>query len=358
MEIADDQTSVYSARSGSLKSNATPGSPCKAKNEKTVASLRPSKAHLSLSTESILSVAQLLQRKRGDASLIVHPEGNVAGILTDTDFTRRVVAKDLDPSTTIVSEVMTPDPTCVSTTDSAMDALTIMVENHFRHLPVVDNEGAVVGLLDIGKCLNDAIARLERAGKKGEGGAGIDAAKHIAALKTPGTANAAAALQALLGNLMSQAAGGQAIPTLRKLLRERPKTIVSPTASIRETAKLMAESRHAALIVDEQGRLAGIFGFKDMMTRAIARELPLDATEVSEVMTPEPEWVSPDITVLQALQTMYDNKFLTLPVCEEDGRVVGLVNVIDLIYGCGKLHRLHQHQSTILNRVNCLQCCS
>lgn len=76
---ADDQTSVISARSGSVRSNATPGSLRKKVKEKTVANLRPSKPHLSLSSDSVLSVAQLLQRKRGDASLVVHTEGSVAG---------------------------------------------------------------------------------------------------------------------------------------------------------------------------------------------------------------------------------------------------------------------------------------
>lgn len=49
---------------------------------------------------------------------------------------RRVVAVGVDPDVTAVSEVMTPNPTSVSTGDSAMEALGIMVERHFRHLPV------------------------------------------------------------------------------------------------------------------------------------------------------------------------------------------------------------------------------
>ena len=73
---------------------------------------------------------------------------------------------------------------------------------------------------------------------------------------------------------------------------------------------VMAEARKAALVVDE-GELVGIFGFKDMMTRAIAKELPLELTAVSSVMTPNPESVSPDTTILEALQIMHDNRFLT-----------------------------------------------
>jgi CBS domain-containing protein len=337
MEASDDGNSVLSGHSKSVNSVGTGRSKDRKKSAKTVSNLRPSKPILSLSTESIVSVAQLLQRKRGDSSLVVTPEGDLAGILTDTDFTRRAVARNIDPETTPVSAIMTPDPTCVALSDSALDALTTMVENHFRHLPVVDDEGAVVGVLDIGKCLNDAIERLEQQGgqvdKSSVDGSLDDAVKQVASLHGVNSAQAAA-LQMLLGSLMKQAAGGKSLPTLRSLLQQRPSTVVGPSSTVREAGLLMAESRKAALVVEE-GRLVGIFGFKDMMNRCIAELLDLDMAPIGEVMTPDPESVSPDITVLEALYIMYDHKFLTLPVCESNGKVVGLVDVMDVIYGCG-----------------------
>merc|ERR1712071_51853 len=48
-----------------------------------------------------------------------------------------------------------------------------------------------------------------------------------------------------------------------------------------------------------------------------------------------PEAISPNMTIVEALQMMHDNKFLTLPVCEDNGTVIGLVDVMDLIHGCG-----------------------
>jgi CBS domain-containing protein len=243
------------------------------------------------------------------------------------------VAMNVDPATTDVSEVMTPNPTCVKLADSAMDALMVMVENRFRHLPVVDGEGSVVGLLDIAKCLNDAITKLERSAVKNSSVA--DDAVRQAVSQQGASGAQAAALHALLGSLMSQAFGNKTTPTLRSLLAGKPTTIVRPNASIRAAGMVMTEHRKAALIVDAEGHLAGIFTFKDMMSRAVAKELPLDSTEVSDVMTPSPEFVSPDITVLEALQMMHDNKFLTLPVCEDDGRVVGIVDVMDVIHACG-----------------------
>ncbi|EED91558.1 predicted protein, partial [Thalassiosira pseudonana CCMP1335] len=294
-----------------------------------VSKLRPKAPIVSSSTDSVLSVTQMLASKRGDAAIITDQSGGMAGIITDTDVTRRVVAKHLSPSATPISDVMTANPTCVSMTDSATEALVTMVENRFRHLPVTDDNGAVVGVLDIAKCLNDAISKLEHSKDKGSSAA-EDAVKQMANLQGAGGVQAAA-LQQLLGPLLSQAFGGQTSPTLRAILAGKPSTMVGPSSSLQEVGELMAEARKAALIV-ENGNLIGIFGFKDMMSRAIAKQLRLDLTSVSTVMTPNPESVSPDTTVLEALQIMHDNKFLTLPVCEANGSVIGVVDVMDCVY--------------------------
>jgi CBS domain-containing protein len=355
--------SVKSSRSLPVKPSGVTGMrPIEIKtmsNSKTVQSLRPKKAIIATASDSILSVVQLLTARRSDASILVDADGHLAGILTDTgekgiahgttiavlgtkislirnfffldraDVTRRVVAKDLDAASVSAAEVMTPNPTCVSLTDSGMDALTIMLENHFRHLPVTDESGSVVGLLDIAKCLNDAISKLELSQDKSSSAA-EDAIKQV--VGGGGAQNAA--LQALLGNLMAKAFGNKKMPTLRSVLAGKPSTVVNPNTSVRDVGQIMADHRKAALVVDN-GNLVGIFGFKDMMTRVVAKCLPLDTTPVQDVMTEQPESVLPEVTVLEALQTMHDNKFLTLPVCEEDGRVVGVVGVMDVIYGCG-----------------------
>ena len=91
----------------------------------------------------------------------------MSGIITDTDITRRVVGKDLLPEDTPLSKVMTANPTCVTLSDSAMDAMGLMIENDYRHFPIVDDSGAAVELLDIARCLNDAISSPREGGRKG-----------------------------------------------------------------------------------------------------------------------------------------------------------------------------------------------
>merc|ERR1711957_1098464 len=109
---------------------------------------------------------------------------------------------------------------------------------------------------------------------------------------------------------------------------------VAPDSNILEVGLIMAEARKAALVVDHDGELVGIFGFKDMMCRVVANELPLEETNVASVMTPSPESVTPETTVLEALQLMHDHGFLTLPVCTDEV-VVGVVDVMDLILSYG-----------------------
>jgi len=75
----------------------------------------------------------------------------LAVMITDVDINHRLVAKGLDASKTEVSAIITPNPTWVSMNDPAMNVLGILVKKTFGHLPILDNCGSIVGLLDIAK---------------------------------------------------------------------------------------------------------------------------------------------------------------------------------------------------------------
>ena len=164
------------------------------------------------------------------AALITDNRGNLKGIVTDKDFTRRVVAKNIDPSSTQITSVMTKKPTCVSITDSATESLNLMIKNRYRHLPVLDDYGNVVGLLDIGKCLNDTISKLESQKERSDY-AVEDALEQVSSLYGASEAHVVA-LQALLTPLLNQRASSYTSRTLRTLLTSKPNTIVHPGMSI------------------------------------------------------------------------------------------------------------------------------
>ena len=98
--------------------------------------------------ESVLSAANLMN-DRGIGGLVVTEGDRVAGIFTELDILRRVVARRADPAITRVREVMTaPVATCRPDTTLA-ECRAFMTEKRIRHLPVVDEKG-LCGIVTIG----------------------------------------------------------------------------------------------------------------------------------------------------------------------------------------------------------------
>jgi signal-transduction protein with cAMP-binding, CBS, and nucleotidyltransferase domain len=156
------RVSVAHSRATASRTKGAPSSDEKAKLDRPVSKLRPKTPVTVVESSSIFDVAIKMAASRVDAALLIGQRGDLAGIITDNDITRRVISESVDPSSTKVRDVMTKKPKCVSMDDSALDALEMMVDNRFRHLPVLDKDGVIVGLLDIAKCLYDAISILEK----------------------------------------------------------------------------------------------------------------------------------------------------------------------------------------------------
>jgi CBS domain-containing protein len=95
-----------------------------------------------------------------------------------------------------------------------------------------------------------------------------------------------------------------------------------------EVAQRMVERNVGAVLVLEDGRLAGIMTERDLM-RAVARGLRDDAV-VGDYMTADPETISPDDTTAQAAVLMIHGGFRHLPVVDGDD-VVGVVSIRDLV---------------------------
>jgi CBS domain-containing protein len=87
--------------------------------------------------------------------LIVEPPGRLLGILTERDLMTRVLAKAKNPQTTTVSDVMTAHPICVGPTLPVSEAVLIMIERGFRHLPVMGEGGRLLGVFSV----RDALPR-------------------------------------------------------------------------------------------------------------------------------------------------------------------------------------------------------
>lgn len=92
------------------------------------------------------------------AVIVTDPDGKLAGIVTERDVTRKVVASGTSPSSVTVEDIMTANPDTLSASDSASDALELMQTRGYRHLPVTDGEGKCIGMVSV-RDLYDAVKK-------------------------------------------------------------------------------------------------------------------------------------------------------------------------------------------------------
>ena len=102
-------------------------------------------------TASVLEAARVMNQQ-GIGGVVVYEGGDLAGIFTERDILRRVVAEQKDPATTPVRDVMT-SPVRSCTNSSTLDeCMSVMTQHRVRHLPVVDEQG-VCGIVTSGDIL-------------------------------------------------------------------------------------------------------------------------------------------------------------------------------------------------------------
>ncbi|CEJ54353.1 Putative CBS and domain-containing protein [Penicillium brasilianum] len=302
--------------------------PTKARNTRkappgTVLALKPSQALQIKPTLSIAEAAQLMAAKREDCVLVTDDDERIAGIFTAKDLAFRVVGAGHKAREVTVAEIMTKNPLCARTDTSATDALDLMVRKGFRHLPVMDENQDISGILDITKCFYDAMEKLERAYSSSR--------KLYDALEGVQTELGSSQPQQVIQYveaLRSKMSG----PTLETVLDGMPPVTVSVRTTVKDAAALMKENHTTALLVQDQGSITGIFTSKDIVLRVIAPGLDPATCSVVRVMTPHPDFAPSDMSIQAALRKMHDGHYLNLPVMNEGGEIVGMVDVLKLTY--------------------------
>ena len=101
------------------------------------------------SSATVLDAA-LLMNEHKIGALVVCDGGRVAGMFTERDVLRRVVSERRDPATVTVGDVMTKEVLCCTPDTTLDEARGAMKNRRIRHLPVVDGEGRLCGVVSIG----------------------------------------------------------------------------------------------------------------------------------------------------------------------------------------------------------------
>ena|SRR5947209_8548083 len=102
-----------------------------------------------LPTDAVNAAARMMRREDVGAVPVVNDEKNMRliGILTDRDLAIKVVAESRDSSNTTVRDVMTSTIIACRTDDDLSSAIRAMEEHQIRRVPVVDDDGRIVGII-------------------------------------------------------------------------------------------------------------------------------------------------------------------------------------------------------------------
>jgi CBS domain-containing protein len=104
----------------------------------------------SVGKEATVLDAALLMNEHRIGALVVLEDGRVAGMFTERDVLQRVVAGQRDPVRTRVADVMTDEVICGTLETSLEEARGAMKNRRIRHLPLVDGDRRLLGLISIG----------------------------------------------------------------------------------------------------------------------------------------------------------------------------------------------------------------
>jgi CBS domain-containing protein len=114
--------------------------------------------------------------------------------------------------------------------------------------------------------------------------------------------------------------------TLSDVSFERDPLVLPSQTPVAEACRCMSDRRVGSVaVVDETGRLVGIFTGRDAVARVLAHGRDAATTPLAAVMTGNPRTLAPEQTAIDALRLMWDGGFRHLPLVRH-GKVVGVVS--------------------------------
>ena len=121
--------------------------------------------------------------------------------------------------------------------------------------------------------------------------------------------------------------------TLKQLLagRTRPLAVVAPGDTVFHALTVMAKHEVGAVLVLDGEQLVGIFSERDYARKIILQGKTSKETQVSEIMSDKVAYVTPNVSLDECMALMTEKHFRHLPVLDDEGSVLGIISIGDLV---------------------------
>jgi CBS domain-containing protein len=93
-------------------------------------------------------------------SMLVMEGDKLLGIFTERDYMKKIILQNKASKTTMIKEIMTTNPVCITPSDSVDNAMSIMTKQRCRHLPIIE-ESKIIGVVSIGDLVKKKISAMD-----------------------------------------------------------------------------------------------------------------------------------------------------------------------------------------------------
>ncbi|MCB1932474.1 MAG: CBS domain-containing protein [Candidatus Accumulibacter sp.] len=107
--------------------------------------------------DSVFKALQVMAEYNVGAVLVIDKE-QLLGIVSERDYARKVSLQDKSSRDTLVREIMSDKVVYVTPDQTVDECMAIMTERHFRHLPVLDDDLSLLGIVSIGDVVKETIS--------------------------------------------------------------------------------------------------------------------------------------------------------------------------------------------------------
>jgi CBS domain-containing protein len=143
--------------------------------------------------------------------------------------------------------------------------------------------------------------------------------------------------------------------TARDILERKGAIIycISADSSVLEATVRMNQCRVGALIVTDEGRIVGIFTERDVLRRVVAQQCAAASTPVRDAMSDNVICCGLETEVDEIAAIMRDQRIRHMPVCDEEGELLGIVSLGDVnaFYASNQASEIHFLNEYIYGRV-------
>lgn len=227
----------------------------------------------------------------------VAKEGALTGIFTQRDVLTKVVGV-ADVCGRPVESVMTLSPHTISPSASVADGMAVMTEQWVRSVPVVDEDGSIVGNFSF-----YTVMRL------------------VSDLLSEKASRTESQLSAQHGLMFVDFTGLHVAPAVAVLADDPLETVVH---------QMRARARGEVVVVDEREHVIGTLSEFDLQTKVACQTSDLTGMTVSDVMTTDPVMTSVRSPVAESVSRMAENRISHVPLVGESGRLVGQASFRDV----------------------------